>query len=203
MARIRLIIIFIPILIYGCSSMTVQVDSQPQGAEVYSQADKRLKKLGETPLNIPVSQIEGSNVHLVIKKTGFEPYSVILEKRTLSTHAQIFAQLDGNEGGRGIASANGGIENVKIEKVSRMVASIQSNLYKRNYDSAQSLAQNLVSEYPSFAVGWSLLGNAYYLQQRHQDALAAYYKALEFDPDNIEVQNLVNKIESGIPRSDR
>ena len=84
-----------------------------------------------------------------------------------------------------------------------MVASIQSNLYKRNYDSAQSLAQNLVSEYPSFAVGWSLLGNAYYLQQRHQDALAAYYKALEFDPDNIEVQNLVNKIESGIPRSDR
>lgn len=203
MAWTRLYLILVSLVfITSCSSMAIKVDSQPSGAEVYSQVGQNQKKLGVTPLSLAAEQIAGDNVHLVIQKPGFQQYSIILEKRTLKADAQVFARLTSGDS-RGIASLGGGNTGEKVEKVSRTVASIQSQLLKKNFQSAESLAQSLVNEYPSFAVGWNLLGNAYYLQNRHSEALEAYYKASEIDPDNRETQNLIERIERRPARSER
>ena len=204
MAWTRLFIILISMATFvGCTTMNFQVDSQPNGAEVFSQKGKSLKKLGVTPLSLSANQVDGDNIHLVIKKEGFQQYSVVLEKRTLSTNMQIFAQLNKGGESRGLASVEGGRMGKVVEKVSRTVASIQAHLIKHNYQTAENIAQTLVNEYPYFGVGWNLLGNAYFLQNRHHDALDAYYKAVEYDPDNQETHNLIQRIENKPSRSER
>ena len=203
MAWTRLKIIILSVAICSCSSMTLKVESQPSGAEVYSQVNRKQKKWGVTPLELSASQIQGDNIHLIIKKEGFEPQSMILEKRSISSKAEIFAQLDNGANGRSIASTGTGNIDKQVTQISRTVASIQTQLIKKNFQSAETIAQSLVTEYPYFAVGWSLLGNAFYLQNRHQDALQAYYKAMEYDPDNLETQNLIDRIERKPARSER
>ncbi|MCJ8278043.1 MAG: tetratricopeptide repeat protein [Bdellovibrionales bacterium] len=181
----------------------MKVDSQPRGAEVYQQSNKKLKKLGVTPMDLKSDQFDGDSIHLVIQKEGYKPQSVLFEKRTLSSKGEIFTQLTEGSKDRGIASINHSEMNQKVERVGRSIANIQSHLLKRNFQSAENMAQSLVTEFPYFAVGWNLLGNAYYLQNRHTEALEAYYKAAEYDPDNLETQTLINRIENKPPRSDR
>lgn len=185
--------------------MSIQVESQPEGADVYVQSQKKLKKVGVTPVALSSDDIGENNINIVIKKEGFEPHTVLFEKRALSAQAEIYAELNpstNNPNARGMASVEGSADK-NLDRITRTVASIQSQLLQNNYQSAEGMAQDLVNEFPYNAVAWNLLGNAFYLQNRQQEALQAYYKAMEFDPNNQETQNLINKLENKPTRSNR
>jgi tetratricopeptide (TPR) repeat protein len=185
----------------SCASYDLKVNSEPKGAKVFIKSEKEMTEVGVTPLVVPPEHKNRNVFQIVISKEGYHPQTVVIEKRTVSAEADVFASLDK------IAPIEVQLSDPKVrgemQKVSRQVASIQSELIKRNYDSAEGMAKDLLNEYPHFAVGWSLLGNAHYLRNRQGDALEAYKKALEYDPENIETKNLVESMDVTRQKGDR
>jgi tetratricopeptide (TPR) repeat protein len=188
--RLTSIAILLSWLLMACSSMSLRVTSNPEKASVFLKKGQQIKKLGETPLEIDSNQLgEGDNYNLVIQKEGFQSESVLIERRSMSSQAEIYANLKKseieNERERSLASS-------VSEQEHRSLASIQAQLFNQNYPQAEILARDFVNAHPYSPVGWSLLGNSYLLQNRNGEALKAYERALEFDPNNPDTLKMVN-----------
>ncbi len=194
-------VLFVFLFLVSCSSYDLKINSEPKGAKVFIKSDKDKTEVGTTPMVLAPQYKDQPSYQFVIEKDGFHPQTVVIEKRSFAAEAEVFANL------KKIETLEVQLNDPKVkgelQKVTRKVASIQSELIKRNYVNAEGMAQDLLNEYPYFAVGWNLLGNSYYLQNKHQDALAAYRKALEFEPENIETKNLIQKMEDVPTRGDR
>lgn len=194
-------ILFVFLFLVSCSSYDLKINSEPKGAKVYIKSDKDKTEVGMTPMVLAPQYKDQASYQFVIEKEGFHPQTVVIEKRSFAAEAEVFANL------KKIETLEVQLNDPKVkgelQRVTRKVASIQSELIKRNYENAEGMAKELLNEYPYFAVGWNLLGNSYYLQNKHSDALGAYKRALEFEPENIETKNLIQKMEDVPARGDR
>ena len=184
--------------------MKLDILSEPSQATVYLKSNRKMEKMGQTPLSLEDKDLKGaSGFHFVIAKEGYRPESLLIEKRSMPAQGEIFTKLEPfahassvGEGGKNHLSG-------QVQRVSRTVASIQSQILQKKYQQAETLARDLINEFPYFAVAWNLLGNSYYLQRRYNEALKAYYKALEFEPENKETKSLIERIEKVPERGDR
>lgn len=201
----RLHLIILSLFVVSCSSsMKVDILSDPPQATVYLKSKKKMKKLGQTPLNLDSNKLRGDKgFHFVIAKEGYRPENVLIEKRSFPAQGEIFTKLEPFSVSTGNSGGSRGNFTGKVQKISRTVASIQSQILQKNFQQAEVIARDLINEYPYFAVAWNLLGNAYYLQRKHKEALQAYYKALEFEPENKETKQLIDRIERVPERGDR
>lgn len=200
MKHINIFLILFAMLI-SCSSYDLKINSEPKGAKVFIKSEKEKTEVGVTPMVLSPEHKNKESFQFVIEKEGFHPQTVVIEKRSLAAEAEVFANLKKIE----TVEVQLNDPNVKgeLQKVSRKVASIQSELIKRNYSNAEGMSKELLNDYPYFAVGWNLLGNAYYLQNKHSDALGAYKKAYEFEPDNLETKNLIDSLQTLPSKGDR
>lgn len=188
----------------GCTSMEVTFESEPTGANVYLNEGKIRKKIATTPQMVDLAEVQSLDSYsLLVSKPGYADHSLLLESRAIPSVGEVFVELAPLANNRDIASTDGASPhhdyelNQKIDQVSRKIASIQGQLLRKNFNQAEVLAQELVNENPNLGVGWSLLGNAYYLQSRKQEALSAYEQALQYDPENKETQLMIKKIRGG------
>lgn len=195
-----LFVLMAVILPMACANLTVTIDSEPKNAEVFLKDGKRQKSLGQTPLQIDQNQLGNqSSYNIEIRKEGFQSQAFLIEKRSINAQAEIFAnlqevpklpnlqgQLDQNSSGQ-----------------HRGLATIQAQLLTKNYQQAEVLAREFVDANPFSPVGWSLLGNSYLLQNRNQEALDSYKKALEYDPENVDTIKLVDFLNSTPARRER
>ncbi len=202
MTRFRFILLLNLVLIFlSCSSMTLEVTSEPDKATVYIKEGTRKRSLGETPLKIQEGQLpEATHYNLLIEKEGFQAESVVIESRSMKTRAKVFASLKKLSSDTLMAGNSSG-GNTDVQQ--RKLASIQLQLLKNNYSQAENAAKEFVTENPYSAVGWSLLGNAYILQNRNSEAQKAYQKALHFDPNNKETQDILNFLQQEPTRRSR
>jgi tetratricopeptide (TPR) repeat protein len=169
--------------------MTLQITSNPEKADVFIREGKILKKLGETPLRVTADELgDRAPYNLVIQKPGFQSEQLLIERRTLSARAEVYASLDklNSEEQRGVASF--GLNSPNHE---RAIASIQAQLFRKDYRQAELLARDYVKDNPFSPVGWNLLGNAYLMQNRNSDALGAYQKAYEYDSSNQDTARMI------------
>lgn len=189
------------LVIISCSTYDLKINSEPKGAKVYIKSEKEKTEVGVTPMVLAPQYKNADAYQFIIEKDGFHPQTVVIEKRSFATEAEVFANL------KKIETLEVQLNDPKVkgelQKVTRKVASIQSELIKRNYTNAEGMAKDLLNEYPYFAVGWNLLGNSYYLQNKHSDALGAYKRALEFEPENMETKNLIQSMENLPFKGDR
>lgn len=194
-------LLFVFIFAISCSSYDLKINSEPKGAKVFLKSEKEKTEVGLTPMVLAPQYQDKESFQFIIEKDGFHPQTVVIEKRSFGAEAEIFANL------KKVEALDVQLNDPKIkgelQRVTRKVASIQSELIKRNYSNAEGMAKELLTEYPYFAVGWNLLGNSYYLQNKQGDALGAYKKALEFEPENVETKNLIENIENVPARGDR
>lgn len=197
---LTLILLF---LMISCATSDLKINSDPSGAKVYLKSEKEKTEVGVTPMVLDSQYKNQKAYQFVIEKEGFHPQTVVFEKRSLSAEAEVFAHLKKIESSFASGGMSEGQIQLELQKVTRKVASIQSELIKKNYNSAENLSKDLLTDYPYSAVGWNLLGNAYYLQNKQSDALAAYKKALEFEPENQDTSNLIKLIENTPSRGDR
>lgn len=193
MKRISILVIAVLVVLCSCSTLKIQVDSDPAGADVYLKEGKKLKNLGTTPVKIEPSNLGGlDNIQLLIKKEGYQSHSIFMANTTLSSDAEVFASLQKSE----IADGKAGAVAESSPDVQRSLASIQTELIKKNYQQAEVLAKTFLDKSPFSPVGWNLLGNAYLLQNRNQEALSAYEKALIYDPENKETQMILRYLQT-------
>lgn len=194
-------ILFAFLFVISCSSYDLKINSEPKGATVFIKSEKEKTEVGMTPMVLAPQYKDKDSYQFVIEKEGFHPQTVVIEKGSFGAEAEVFANLKKVETLE--VQLNDPKVKGELQRVTRKVASIQSELIKRNYANAEGMSKELLNEYPYFAVGWNLLGNAYYLQNKQGDALGAYKKALEFEPENMETKNLIQNIENVPARGDR
>ncbi len=182
-------LVLILMVFVSCSTMSLTIKSDPEKATVYIREGKLLKKVGETPIRVTARELGGAApFNLVIRKEGFQTEQLLVEERTLAADAQIYASLKRatEDSGRGVASLKHSSGDLQ-----RSIASIQAKLIQNNYQEAELQAKGFVNTNPYSAVGWTLLGNAYVLQNKNQLALEAYQKANTFDPDNPDTVKMI------------
>ncbi len=191
---IRFSILFVAVLVTlsSCSTLKIQVDSDPSGANVYLKEGKKLKNIGVTPVEINPSMIAGKDdVQLLLKKEGYQNHSILMANTSLTSQAEVFASLQKLEKMESTMVAEG----ASIE-TQRSLASIQTELINKNYQQAEVLAKFFLDKSPYSPVGWNLLGNAYLLQNKNQEAQQAYERALQYDPENKETQMILNHLQT-------
>ncbi len=178
----------------GCSSLSLKVNSTPPEADVVLHTQNGSQKLGVTPLQLTEDQLRAlpEGFMIEVSKTDFAQQKVMIEKRALSTTGEITVKLQSLA--KAEAKLNDPDVKAAIESIARQVASIQSSLLKKEYIQAEVLTRNLVNNYPSFSVGWNLLGNNFYLQGKYSESVSAYQRALSLEPDNVETRTILEKI---------
>lgn len=177
----------------GCSVGMLNVQSTPEGAEVYLVHEgQQPVKIGTTPLNISSQQVNsqsGKNVQLKIKKEGFGAESFLIPKSTFNSSISVSAQL--NEVKLPLACTQG---NEVVDKVARSVAHAQNLIHRKRYEQALQALNNLMIENPNSSVIYDLLGNVHYLNKNLSAALDAYENSLRINPQSLETKRMVNKL---------
>jgi tetratricopeptide (TPR) repeat protein len=174
--------------------MTVTVTSNPPDANVTLITKAGARQLGKTPLSLDADQLGnvGDGFTLEIAKDGHFQQRVVIEKRSLSSAADVNVKLAQHP--KFDFKKNDPDVKATIEQIVRNISSVQSMLVKRDYNQAEVLTKALLNEYPNLAVGWTLLGNTYYLQGRYDEAATHYQKALEIEPQNQETRDMLGRM---------
>jgi tetratricopeptide (TPR) repeat protein len=204
-----IVYIIILILFSGCGSV-VKVDSEPREATVYVKEGQRLQKIGQTPLNLDHQSFSHlKSFQLRIEKEGYQPQEMLVDNRGLGVTSEIFTTMEPlqntKDGGERETEGTALSKAVSIYQAQqhRGLASIQSHLNASEYLQAEVSARQFVSDNPFSSVGWALLGNAYYLQNKSEKALDAYKKSFEYDPENVNVQKIIDYLSRNTPTRSR
>lgn len=190
----KIFLIVIPFLFFGCSHLSLKVISDQPESEVFIHTSEGSQKLGVTPLEIKDDVLERvpPGFTIEVSKSGFYQTKVLVEKRSLSSKGEIKVKL--KEMPKIEAKINDPDVKAVIEEIARNVSSIQSFLLKRNYNQAEVMTKTLLNKFPHLSVAWNLLGNNYYLQGRFDEASENYRKALEIEPTNQETRDVLKKM---------
>jgi tetratricopeptide (TPR) repeat protein len=195
-------------LFSGCSSI-VKVDSEPSEATVYIKEGQRLKKIGQTPLNLDYQSFSHlKSFQLRIEKEGYRPQEMLVDNRGLGVTSEIFTTMELSKGENTDVEINAGealSKSISVYQAQqhRGLATIQSQLNANEFFQAEVSARQFVSENPFSSVGWALLGNAYYLQNKSDQALDAYRKSYEYDPENVSVKKIIDHLSRNTPTRSR
>jgi len=208
MIKIILILLFLNLMLASCSNMLMKIESEPSEATVYLKDGQKMKKLGVTPLNINSDQYNNvENFHLRIEKNGYKSHEIIVDKRSVSSRANIFASMNKenlvNNFQNGSTPLSTNSAALSQAQQHRGLASIQSLLLQSQYAQAETIARQFVVDNPFSSVGWSLLGNAYLLQNKNALALESYQKSLDYDPENEDTRRIVDRLKSNTPQRSR
>jgi tetratricopeptide (TPR) repeat protein len=175
----------------SCSSGQLQINSQPDNAEVYiSSLSGPTKKVGVTPLTQNESMLTNTNepYQITISKSGYEDSHTLVPATTLTRNVALSVKL------QEIAS-NKPQSNSEIDKIASQVAEVQNLIKTRNLPQAERNILILLSQHPNVATFHELLGNIYYLKKDTQNALASYKKANELVPGNPDTMRMINKLQ--------
>ncbi len=195
-----MLIIFIVVLA-GCATGRVSIQSQPPDAEVFvSDGQGAPVSIGKTPLYVDIRTLErnsGEEVQIWVKKEGFHPESVLLPGSMLARDVSLSAKLEESKMPESCSN-----QVASLQKVASGVARIQVLLNTKRYEQVEPQLLALIAEHPNVSVLYDLLGNLYYLQKDLDRALAAYEQAHKLNPENPETNMMVHRIKSirGEPR---
>jgi tetratricopeptide (TPR) repeat protein len=173
---------------------------------IYRPETKSYQSLGKTPLSVEsellslTSFFDADMVALVVRKQGFVPQSVVLDKSsnpkfTLSVNLDPLSDW-GGLAQTTTAAADG---SPTAEKALRSLRSIDLAIAQGKLDAAFAEAQQLQKEFPASAFVWDVLGSLHLRLGRNAAAIECYKKSLSLDPDNqktaLLLQNILQRAE--------
>tara|TARA_B100000749_G_scaffold28537_1_gene20099 strand:- start:96298 stop:96909 length:612 start_codon:yes stop_codon:yes gene_type:complete len=196
LCKIKITLSILSLVVLGCASSGVEVQTTPEPGDVYMYSSNGEKKnLGPAPVTIPVKDlkaIDGDLIHLGVEKEGFVKEQLYINKANFGVNASITVKMTPLANWNKVYQDDQA--NKYLAEVARLAAEIQSATVKRELGRAEQLAKTMVDQFPKLEVAWNLLGNIYYLQKRASDALNAYNKAVALNPSSVEAKNMINKL---------
>ncbi len=177
------------------SAPKIEVLSDPEGAEVTIVGGAGEQKVGKTPFFITGDHLDredGGAIHINVSKTGFLKEQIFIDSRWFGKKGSVKVKL--------IPEANWEEayqdENAYkyLNDVASASAEIQAITVKGDLAKAEQMARSLITRYPRLSAGWNLLGNIHYMQRRVSDAIAAYRKSLDINPENKEVRQVLERL---------
>lgn len=182
----------------GCSSQGIRFEAQFDDAEVALLRPGKGDpvKLGQTPFILQPQLLAdaGPNGAVIrIHKEGYKSETIVLPTITAQTMGIIRVELM-----RETNACTQVMDN--INEITRHMGQVVKLTTRRKYSEAETTAIELITKYPELALGYDLLGNAYYLNRKLQPALDAYKKSIALNPRNVETQRMVEKLSAATGR---
>lgn len=178
----------------ACGTSQVIIESQPEGADVIIQtSDMTTKKVGQTPLRMTEQQlgiIGGETYQVVVSKEKFGSQAVVVSPGKTSRDVKISARLVAMTDASQMLTAK------DLNEVSRTTAQALGLMSAKNYEQVERVISTALEKYQFVPTLYSLLGNSYYLSRNFDKALAAYKRARDLDPQNMDNDAMIRKIES-------
>lgn len=181
-----------PFLI-SCATSEVIVESQPEGADVVAKyRDSSVRKIGTTPLRINESQLGNSNeaYEITVTKDKFHKESIIVSPAKFPREVKINLKLEAAQDGSAVLSPK------DFNDAVRMTAQAQNFIKAKDYDQAERTLSSALIRFQSVPTFYTLLGNTYYLKKDLDRALVQYKRARELDPQSLENDTMIKKIET-------
>ena len=176
------------LLLVGCASNQLMVESTPDGADVFIFGPNNTKqKVGKTPISITNSNAPSlfkETTQVTIQKEGYKSESFLVPPASTTATGRISAQLNQ------IESAT------TTNEVSEGVAQVLRMISKKNYAEAERSLNTYTLKFSTVPIFWDLLGNVHYLQKNLDRALNSYQTSLNLNPQNAETQKMIAKIKS-------
>jgi hypothetical protein len=186
--KFELVCLTLLVILSGCASNQLSVESSPEGADVYVFGPNNTKqKVGKTPFTITNSNAPSlfrDTIQVTVQKDGYKGESFLIPPASTSASGRISAQLSPVE------------SSSTTNEVSEGVAQILRMIYKKNYPEAERSLASYTVKFASVPIFWDLLGNVYYLQKNLDRALSSYQTSLSLNPQNAETQKMISKIKS-------
>jgi tetratricopeptide (TPR) repeat protein len=179
------------LVLLSASCGTVSVISNPPEAEVsiVLPGKESLKPLGKTPLEVPISNLEGAvnqgTVVLVVDREGYVPQRFIVPNLgggKLSIEATLSPFFDTN-----YQEFNNVIG--KVLKAERLVL-------EKRLDEALATAKEIKAINENVAVAHEIEGTALFLKGDFANSRFAWIRALELDPNNHESRTMLDVVTS-------
>lgn len=180
------------ILLGGCASSGIRVESQPDAADVhFVRLGAPPIVLGKTPLSVDASSLRDAEggAHLMVTKEGFLPESILVPHTGVPASTRMNFALKQVVTPKQCEQAD-----ESLNEIARGVAETQSQTSKKNFADAERTLQGLISRYPKVSVLYDLKGNLHYLQKDLTRALEAYQRSIEIRPGNYETLRMIEKL---------
>ena len=178
-------------LLLGCSTDPVlSIKSNPEGASVSSlDSNGSEQDLGVTPISLKAGMQS-----LMVQKEGFEPMKILFAGDSSQNYEFNLKLVKKTEDPKLFDSKK------NQEKLARSIAKANNLIHSKKYSEARSILENIVSDFPYVSVSYDLLGNIYYLQRDFKQAEQFYQKSLQLSPENIETQNVLERLKKITPQ---
>lgn len=218
---IKLIWLLLVSMLTACATGNMQLSSIPEGSNVVLISGRgEIKSLGKTPLKMTMQKLfsNASNfANLRVEKDGFYSQSFIIPRTSLPTNHEINVSLEEKPlvkapDAQPLPSTPvtpvavemdkcSQLSKESLTKLSKGVAVVQSIILKRDFEIAKVRLAGLIADFPYISVLYDLQGNIFYLQKNYNEAVNAYEKSLELEPDNMETAFIVKKLRTQLGRA--
>jgi tetratricopeptide (TPR) repeat protein len=195
--RDRLCLLILLLAITGCSS-TFEVLSTPAQADVSYMDPKTQEKksLGQTPLSIPMSQIEdalgekgaegASFISIVVEKAGHQTQSIAIPRSSFGT---MVMSLDVK-----LKEGDDKIQVGKADDILKRFFLAQRFTNNKEYQRALSEIDRIIEIAPGFARAYSMKGSIYFVQKNFAESLKWYEQAVKLDPQMEEAVKMIARV---------
>jgi hypothetical protein len=183
------------LLLSGCSTSTLRVQSNPQDAEVQLvRRDGSIEKIGKTPVEIDARTQRGlftDPVEVRVVKEGYSPQSAVVPRlSSLGGSGQINFNLNETELPKACTAREGA-----MSELAHGVAEASNLMQKKKLVEAGNLLQSLLVKFNSVAVLHDLMANVYYLQHDTARALESYRRSNALEPGNSQTQRMIERLQ--------
>lgn len=212
-------ILLVGTLLISCATGRLQLSSLPEDSSVQLISNRgAIKSLGKTPLALDLQSLflNASDFAVVrLEKDGYFSQSFVIPRTSLPSNHDISISLEQKPEIKtpqptpspppvAVAVEMDKCSQLSKENLTRLskgVAVVQSLILKRDFEVAKVRVASLIADFPYISVLYDLQGNIYYLQKSYAEAVVAYEKSLNLEPENMETAFIVKKLRAQLGRT--
>jgi hypothetical protein len=189
------------VLIAGCSSMTLTVNSVPEKAKVFVRpvGGGELTEVGVTPAVIGADKLKSAGgdsgpIIVEIHKDEFVVEKVLVTETSAADMKLDFALrlLDDQQGqgpGKGMEDAQ------NLNQAIDRLFEVRKFISLESYSQALGHLKLIEEKWPYLSATYEMKGGILFLQKKYRDALAAYSLAIKYNPASVSSSQMQESLE--------
>ncbi len=187
------------VFLFGCSTTSFVVKSDPVQADVFIQDPKSgdKKPIGKTPLQLPMTEIKktlgnsvspGEFFNVIVEKQGFLPQTYAVPATKFGTMiVQYDIKLKPGSAPKEVRVAKEILDHIFV---AQKLALLQQ------YERAQIELDKVIIPFPNFARALSMRASIYFAQKNYIESLKWYEEAIKNDPELDDAIKMIAKIKN-------
>lgn len=200
--RVALRMIIPAMLLAGCSTATLTVNSVPEKAKVFVRpvGGGEGVQVGTTPVVLNRDQLKAADsasgpIIVEVQKDDFQPERVLVtEAAAVDMKLNFAMQLkDPDQGTKGPGNSLDDAQSLNTA-IDRLFE-VRKFISLESYNEALNHLRYIENTWPYLSATYEMKAGIFFLQRKYKDALAAYALALKYNPQSVASLEMVENLE--------